>query len=120
MDDTIIANPNEIILVKINKIQGFYAYVVDVVADIKPGWWQVRMCPLIATLDFKLPEVIWKLDSQQIRGLEFTMGGIPHQLFKVDFPKVSKDNHEDKKTLTDDNIPIPNKKEIPSHLKLVK
>lgn len=87
MDETIITNPNEIILVKINKVQGFYAYIVDIVADIKPDWWQIKMCPLVITSDFKLPEITWKLDSQHIRGSEFTMKGVPHQLFKVDFPK---------------------------------
>lgn len=114
MDDTIITNPNEIMLVKVNKTHGFYAYVVDVEADIKPGWWQIKMCPLIPTADFKLPEVIWKLDSNQIRGLEFTMNDIPHQLFKVDFPKTDKNDSETGQKS------VEQKKEIPSHLKLVK
>ena len=121
MDNTIIVNPKEIILVKINKSQGFYAYVIDIIADTKPGWWQVKLCPLIPTSDFKLPELIWKLDDHQIRGSEFTMSnGVPHQLFKVEFPKSFENNNSNK--LSDDNIPIPKKikKEIPSYLRLIK
>lgn len=144
MDKTIITNPNEIILVKIDKTKAFYAYVVNVIEDIKPGWWQVKFCPLIMTSDFKLSEVVWKLDNQQIRGQEFTMNSISHQLFKVDLPKNDSNdkqlqkNDSNDKQLSDDNIPIPKpknksddnipiprlrnkiKREIPSYLRLIK
>lgn len=120
MDSSIIANPKEVILIKVNRSQGFYAYVVDIISDMKPGWWQVKLCPLIPTSDFKPPVIDWKLDDQQIRGSEFTMNnGIPHQLFKVEFPS-NFENESNK--LSDDNVPIPKriKKEIPSFLRLVK
>jgi len=125
MDDSIIANPEEIILVKINKIRGFYAYIIDVINDIKPGWWQVKMCPFIPASDFKLSEITWKLDDQQIRGSEFTMNGVVHQLCKVDLPKnINNNSKENSNESSNNNISIPkqfkNKKEIPSYLKPVK
>ena len=90
MDDTIITNPGDIILIKIGKEKqlGFYAKVIDVVADkFKRNFWVVRFYPFVPTENFKLITMSWKLDDDQIRGQEFTMNGVPHQLFKVKFPE---------------------------------
>lgn len=93
LDITIIANPGEIILIKVGKEkqQGFYAKVIDVTADkIKRGFWVVTFYPLIPTKDFKLMELSWILDDQQIRGQEYTMNDVPHQLFRIEFPEAQK------------------------------
>jgi hypothetical protein len=122
MDDTIITNSGDIILIKIGKEKqlGFYAKVIDVVADkFKQGFWVVRFCPLVSTKDFKLIELSWKLDDQQIRGEEYTMNGVPHQLFKVEFPEES--IHEDRHI--DDSVPLPKKlknQNVKPFLRLVK
>lgn len=90
MDNTIITNPGEIILIKIGKEKqlGFYAKVIDVIADkFKRNFWVVKFYPFVPTPDFKLVVMSWLLDDDQIRGQEFTMDGIPHQLFKVKFPE---------------------------------
>ncbi len=118
MDETIITNPGETILVKIGKEKqlGFYARVIDVVADkFKRGFWVVRFYPFVPTKDFKLIEMSWKLDDQQIRGEEYTMNDVPHRLFKVEFPedeviepeKMFKDkvvNHIDKNVKHPNNL----------------
>jgi len=119
MDESIITNPGEIILVKIGKEKqdGFYARVNNIITDHKPGWWIVNFSPLIPTKDFKLIEVKWILDNQQIRGQEFTMGKEPeiyYQLFKVEF-SISE------KTYQDADAPVPiTKSDKKSHLTLVK
>ena len=138
MDESIITNPGDIILIKIGKekLQGFYARVNNISADHKPGWWKIKITPFVPTKDFKLVEMEWKLDNDQIRGQEFTMnGGIPHQLFKVKFledeiiePKKMFENkvinHIDKNSENpndlsnlelvdaDASVPIPNPKNV--------
>ena len=90
MDESIITNPGDIILIKIGKEKqlGFYAKVIDVVADkFKRNFWVVRFHPFVPTEDFKIITMSWKLDDDQIRGQEFTMNDVPHQLFKVKFPE---------------------------------
>ena len=99
MDNTIITNPGDIILIKIGKEKqlGFYAKVIDVVADkFKRGFWVVRFYPFVPTENMKLTIMPWQLDNDQIRGQEFTMNGVPHQLFKVEFPECKEDEPEEK------------------------
>jgi hypothetical protein len=104
MDESIIANPGDIILIKINKEMGFYAEVIDVVADkMKKGFWAMRFYPFVQTPDWKIIEVTWLLDNDQIRGQEFTMNGVPHQLFKIEFQKLE----TIKQTQFDADGPVP-------------
>lgn len=128
MDDSIITNDGEIVLVKINKVQGIYIKIINVTLDpLKKGWWMVKFYPLIPTKDFKLREAVWKLDEQQIRGEEFTMNGIPHQLFKADY-EVKQSDERPKYNITnkqDVDAPVPLPEKTPSkherpYLKLVK
>ncbi len=122
MDNSVITNNGEIVLVKVNKVQGFYIKIIDVTPDYKPGWWNVKFYPLVPTKDFKLRETVWKLDNQQIRGEEFTMGGIPHQLLKVEY-EVKIPEAITKKQDADAPVPLPEKiesKHERSYLKLVK
>ena len=48
-----------------------FARVEDIVADVKPGWWQISLMLL------KIPPqyVTWILRGEYIDGQEFTMGG---------------------------------------------
>jgi len=109
MDDSVITVNGEIVLVIVNKVQGFYLKIIDVTPDYKPGWWNVKFYPLIPTKDFKLRESIWKLDNQQIRGEEFTMNSIPHQLFKVEY-EVKAPDVSAKKIDADAPVPLPESK----------
>jgi hypothetical protein len=124
MDESIITNPGDIILIKIGKEKqlGFYARVIDVVADkFKRNFWVVRFYPFVPTENFKLITMSWKLDDDQIRGQEFTMNDVPHQLFKVKFPED--EVIEPEKMFKDDPIPLPELKatgQKKSFLKLVK
>ena len=71
-----------IVLVYIDNKPGFFARVEEILPDIKPGWWQVRLLPLaIDNLDYKT--LVWILDESQIRGAEYTMSGIPMRLENI-------------------------------------
>lgn len=122
VDNTIITNPGDIILIKIGKEKnaGFYARINDVTADtMKRNFWHIKFVPIIIMKEFKLIEIDWLLDDNQIRGQEFTMKGVPHQLFKVEFPEEVKFviNHKDKNSeslndlsnleLVNANAPVP-------------
>jgi len=100
MDDTIITNNGEVILILVGKekTKGFYALVTDVTADlVKRNFWVVKFALLVPMKDWKLREVSWLLDDQQIRGEEFTMNGVPHQLFKIDIlKKIEEINYKNK------------------------
>jgi len=88
MDDSLVAIPGSIILIISNQKEGIYAFVDDVIADVKPNWWRVTFQILLPTPDFKPLKRMWILDDQQIHGQEFTMGGIKLQLQKTQF-KIS-------------------------------
>lgn len=116
MDNSVVTIPGNIILIISNQKEGIYAYVDDIAPDSKPGWWRITFQILLPTPDFKPIKKMWILDDQQIRGQEFTMGGIKHQLQKTDL-KLSQ--HQ-----TISKVPElemkKHKRDIPSYLKLVK
>ena len=67
-----------------------YARVEEILADVKPGWWQVRLMML------QVPprEVNWILRDEYIDGEEFTMGGDAVRLKKVPAPVPSQPDYE--------------------------
>jgi hypothetical protein len=119
MDNTIITNPGDVVLLKIQNKEkqiGYYIKIIDVVADAyKKLWWSVNFCILTPTEDFKLIIRTLILDDNQIRGQSFTVNGVFHQLCKVEFPE--KESYE--KIQKDDPIPLPQLKKKPI-LRLVK
>jgi hypothetical protein len=76
---------NELVLVHIDHKPGFYARVEDIVPDMKPGWWQVKL--LVLTIPLQV--FTWILDTSQVEGAPFTMGGTPVRLEKVVSPVES-------------------------------
>lgn len=56
-----------------------YARVEEIIADAKPGWWQVRLL----ILQVPSREVTWILRDEYIDGNEFTMDGEPMVLEPV-------------------------------------
>ncbi len=79
-----MATINDLVLVHVDRKPGFYARIDDIVPDVKPGWWQVKLL----VLTFPLQIYTWILDESQVAGADFTMGGTPIRLEKVESPHV--------------------------------
>jgi len=77
-----MATVNDIVLVHVDGKPGFYARVDEIIPDVKPGWWQVKLL----VLTFPLQVFTWILDEFQIEGAEFTMGGTPLRMDPVISP----------------------------------
>ncbi len=60
-----------------------FARVDDIVADVKPGWWQVSLL----LLHVPPKQVNWILRDAYVDGEEFTMGGRPMRLEPVPPPQ---------------------------------
>jgi hypothetical protein len=75
---------NDLVLVHIDNKPGFFARIEDISADVKPGWWQVKLL----VLAFPLQVFTWTLDESQINGAPYTMGGTPVRIEKVVSPVV--------------------------------
>ncbi len=72
----------DLVLVHIDHKPGFYARIDDITPDVKPGWWQVKLL----VLTFPLQVFTWILDTSQVDGAPFTMGGTPVRLEEVVSP----------------------------------
>ena len=73
----------EIVLIHIEEQPAFYARVEKITADVKPQWWRVKFLMLTIPLNV----ATWILDDEQIRGADFTMGGTPIRIEKVEVPE---------------------------------
>ena len=62
-----------------------YARVEEILADIKPGWWQIRLLVLHPPAQ----EATWILRKEYIDGDEFSMGGEPMRLERLAPPQPS-------------------------------
>lgn len=76
----------QIVLIYRRKEPVAYARVEEILADIKPGWWQIRLLFLHPPAQ----EVIWILREEYIDGGEFTMGGEPMRLERLAPPQPSR------------------------------
>ncbi|MBC7961437.1 MAG: hypothetical protein H7Y05_00680 [Steroidobacteraceae bacterium] len=89
-----MATTNDIVLIHVDDKPGFYARVEEIVPDVKPGWWQVKLL----VLTFPLQVFTWILDEFQLEGAPFTMGGTPLRLEEVVSPveleRVEKEKEE--------------------------
>jgi hypothetical protein len=74
--------PADLALVHVENKPAFFARVERIDPDLKAGWWRIRL--LILNLPLKV--ATWVLDNEQIRGAEFTMGGVPVRLEKIMAP----------------------------------
>lgn len=72
----------DLVLIHVDSKPGFYARVEEIVPDVKPGWWQVKLL----VLTFPMQVFTWILDDSQIEGADFTMGGTPLRLEDVVSP----------------------------------
>lgn len=72
----------DVVLVYIEGKPAFFARIENIAPDPKPDWWQVKML----VLQVPLITVTWILREAYINGEEFTMGGHPMRLVKVEAP----------------------------------
>lgn len=70
------------VLVYVESKPAFFARVEAITADVKPGWWQMKML----VLQIPLMVITWILRETYINGDEFTMGGKPVRVAKVVAP----------------------------------
>jgi len=73
---------NDVVLIYIENNPAFFARVEKIIADKKPGWWQMTLL----VLQIPLITLTWILDNEQIRGADFTMKGTPVRIEKVVAP----------------------------------
>jgi hypothetical protein len=84
-------NPGEVILVHLKNEPSFFARSENVIPDRKKGWWQISL--LILTMPLK--KMTWILDDEQMRGADFTMGGMPIRMERIEFPFQDKKDAAD-------------------------
>jgi len=79
-----MATVNDLVLVHIDNQPAFFARIEEISPDVKPGWWHVTLL----ALGIPLQLYTWILDTDQIGGAPFTMGGTPIRLEKVVSPHL--------------------------------
>jgi hypothetical protein len=103
----------DLVLAHIRNKPAFFARIETIEADIKPGWFQVKML----VLQVPLVTITWILRDTYISGEEFTMGGHPVKLAKVIAPEPG-DGQEETTTAAEirslDPAPIPSEEPSPS------
>ena len=77
-----MATVHDLVLIYVDNKPGFYARVEEILPDVKPGWWQVKLL----VLTFPMQVFTWILDDLQIEGADFTMEGTPLRLEDVVSP----------------------------------
>ena len=77
-----MATIHDLVLVHVDSKPGFYARIEDISPDVKKGWWVVKLL----VLTFPLQVYTWILDESQLDGADFTMGGTPLMLEKIESP----------------------------------
>ncbi len=77
-----MATTHDLVLIHVDNKPGFYARVEEIIPDVKPGWWQVKLL----VLTFPMQVFTWILDDHQIEGADFTMGGTPLRMENVISP----------------------------------
>jgi hypothetical protein len=85
----------DVVLVYMDSNPAFFARVDEIAADVKPGWFHVKLL----VLQVPLLAVTWILRETYYNGQEFTMGGRPMRIEKVVAPaeKHADPGSEDKK-----------------------
>ncbi|MFZ5587488.1 MAG: hypothetical protein ACOZHQ_16330 [Thermodesulfobacteriota bacterium] len=81
-----ITQPGEVVLIHHGGQPAAYARVEEILADVKPGWWQIRL--LVLTVPTQ--EITWILREEYIDGGEFTMGGVAMRLTRLEPPRPAR------------------------------
>lgn len=93
----------DVVLVHIENNPAFFARVEGISADVKPGWYQVRLL----VLQVPLVVITWILRETYVNGDEFTMGGRPVRMAKVVTP-------EEFRVIDEASDVVPKKEESPA------
>lgn len=72
----------DLVLVYVENKPAFFARIEAITPDVKPEWFRVKML----ILQIPLVVVTWILREAYINGTEFTMGGTPIRIEKVEAP----------------------------------
>lgn len=80
----------DVVLVYVENNPAFFARVEAITADVKPGWWQLKML----VLQVPLLIITWILRETYINGDEFTMGGKPVRVVRVVAPAEEAESSE--------------------------
>ncbi|MCB2228973.1 MAG: hypothetical protein KQH53_20025 [Desulfarculaceae bacterium] len=75
--------PGDIVLIHKDNQPVVYARVEEILADVKPHWWQLRLLILHPPSQ----EATWILREEYIDGANFTMGGDPLRLERLAPPQ---------------------------------
>lgn len=78
-----LTGAGDLVLIHLRGEPAVYARVEEITPDVKPGWWQARLL----LLQVPRQEVVWILREAYIDGEEFTMGGDPMRLERIDPPR---------------------------------
>jgi len=81
----------EVVLVHYQNQPAFFARIERLIPDRKKGWW--RMTFLVLALPMQ--KMTWILDDDQMRGADFTMGGNPVRIERVESPAEEGPPQED-------------------------
>jgi hypothetical protein len=98
--------PNDLVLVHFENKPAFFARVEHINPDYKRGWWHVKLFVLALPMQI----ITWIIDDEQIRGADFTMGGIPVRIEKV-IPPEDTPAEEPKPAPTSPNLVQGNRKQ---------
>ncbi|MGA2935654.1 MAG: hypothetical protein ABSF52_00935 [Syntrophobacteraceae bacterium] len=98
----------DVVLVYMDNNPSFFARVDEISADVKPGWFHVKLL----VLQVPLLVVTWILREAYYNGGEFTMGGRPMRIEKVNAPA-----EEHSQTKPEDTRKSPAKPELVVHKK---
>lgn len=98
-----MAMVHDLVLVHIDNSPAFFARIEAIEPDVKPGWWQVTFLALLLPLQVNT----WILDSSQVEGAPFTMGGTPIRIEKVEAPAPPTSSSADDAEDEDDTDPPP-------------
>ena len=78
-----VTGTGDLVLIHLRGEPAGYARVEEITPDVKPGWWQARLL----LLQVPRQEVVWILREAYIDGEEFTMGGDPMRLERIEPPR---------------------------------
>ena len=98
----------DVVLIYMDNNPTFFARVDEISADVKPGWFHVKLL----VLQVPLLTATWILREAYYNGQEFTMGGRPMRIEKVIAPA-----EEHSQTEPEDTRKSPAKPELVVHKK---
>lgn len=78
-----ITRPGDVVLIHQGGQPAVHARVEEILTDVKPDWWQIRL--LVLTVPTQ--EITWILREEYIDGAEYTMGGTAMRMTRLKPPR---------------------------------